>query len=87
MKIPALALIVAAALTAGTVLGMSPYSIDDEIRLSEQEYCKMVQLFKKSKGDLGWPDYNGNYSEICTNGQLKSMSIESISKSQSSSSL
>jgi hypothetical protein len=34
---------------------------------SEQQarYCQMVDAWQDSGGDIGWPDYNGNYSEVC----------------------
>ena len=28
-------------------------------------YCEMVSIYIESEGENGWPDYNGNYSEIC----------------------
>jgi hypothetical protein len=34
---------------------------------SEQEarYCKMVSAWVESEGEIGWPDYNGNFDEVC----------------------
>lgn len=30
-----------------------------------REYCEMVELYKSSGGENGWPDYNGNFEEVC----------------------
>jgi hypothetical protein len=30
-----------------------------------ENYCEMHRLYLKSNGENGWPDYNGNYSEVC----------------------
>lgn len=32
-------------------------------QLEQEQYCEMVQLHKDGKG--GWPDYNGNFAEVC----------------------
>ena len=31
----------------------------------DANYCQMVKLYKESAGSNGWPDYRGNYSEVC----------------------
>lgn len=31
----------------------------------DANYCQMVKLYKDSAGANGWPDYRGNYSEVC----------------------
>lgn len=28
-------------------------------------YCEMVAIYQQSGGQYGWPDYRGNYSEVC----------------------
>lgn len=28
-------------------------------------YCSMVETYKKTNGEHGWPDYNGNAQEVC----------------------
>ena len=33
---------------------------------SEEEYCRMVGIYKKSSGAYGWPDYKGNAKEVCS---------------------
>lgn len=32
--------------------------------LSEQEYCRMVEMYKQDP-TTGWPDFNNNYNEVC----------------------
>ena len=32
---------------------------------SEVRYCQMVDIFKASKGENGWPDYKQIYSTVC----------------------
>ena len=31
----------------------------------EQEYCSMVELHQKTKGDQGWPDFKHIYKDRC----------------------
>ena len=31
----------------------------------QTNYCKMVTIYIESDGEFGWPDYKGNYTEIC----------------------
>ena len=31
----------------------------------DDEYCAMVELHRGSRGEAGWPDYRGNYAEVC----------------------
>lgn len=28
-------------------------------------YCEMVTIYQQSGGQYGWPDYRGNYNEVC----------------------
>lgn len=30
-------------------------------------YCEMVAVYQQSGGQYGWPDYRGNYNEVCRN--------------------
>lgn len=30
-------------------------------------YCEMVTIYQQSGGQYGWPDYRGNYDEVCRN--------------------
>ncbi|MNE05063.1 hypothetical protein D3C81_365310 [compost metagenome] len=36
-----------------------------EAEITHNEYCEMVQLYKNSKGGLGWPDYKRQYDKLC----------------------
>lgn len=29
-------------------------------------YCEMVEIFKRSDGEYGWPDYDEKYDSQCT---------------------
>jgi hypothetical protein len=52
-----------AVLALGFVVAMSgDYQEQQQI---DANYCQMVKLYKDSAGSNGWPDYNGNYSEVC----------------------
>lgn len=35
------------------------------LEMEQRQYCEMHELWIKSRGDLGWPDYNKNYAEVC----------------------
>lgn len=37
----------------------------DELDKDQALYCGMVQTFKQTKGQYGWPDYRGNAAEVC----------------------
>ena len=30
-----------------------------------ERYCKMVDLYRQTDGDQGWPNYSKNYDEVC----------------------
>ena len=55
--------------TVGTVgllialFGLAGRGDFEEEQRQVAEYCDMVQLFKDSNGQAGWPAYNGE--EIC----------------------
>ena len=38
------------------------YSYESE---KEARYCQMVSAWHATDGEIGWPDYNGNYNEVC----------------------
>ena len=42
------------------IVGQSDF--EEEQRQAEQ-YCEMVKLWKETKGEAGWPAYNGE--EVC----------------------
>ena len=37
----------------------------EEELLHSARYCSMVSQHQASDGLVGWPDYNGNYFEMC----------------------
>lgn len=37
----------------------------DDLDKEQSLYCEMVQTFKETKGQYGWPDYRGNAAEVC----------------------
>lgn len=49
-----------------TLLGLLVSTTPPEEELEQERYCEMVELFVASKGDKGWPDYEGTYAESCT---------------------
>lgn len=36
----------------------------EDIKATQKKYCHMVELHMADPS-CGWPDYNGNYNEIC----------------------
>ena len=43
-------------LIAMGIVGQSDF---DEAERQQAEYCEMVKLWKQTKGQAGWPAYNG----------------------------
>lgn len=39
------------------------YTLDDA--RDTDPYCEMVTIYQQSGGQYGWPDYRGNYNEVC----------------------
>lgn len=37
----------------------------DELTAEAARYCQMVHLYKETNGQLGWPDYRGNFRKVC----------------------
>lgn len=37
----------------------------DELTMQAKTYCDMVQTYKETKGQYGWPDYRGNFRKVC----------------------
>lgn len=54
-------LVLAAILLIGVVGALDKQSLEME----QRQYCQMHELWIKSGGELGWPDYNGSYKEEC----------------------
>lgn len=41
---------------------------DGDLEMAETQagnYCHMVALYKRTQGENGWPDYRGDYAEVC----------------------
>jgi hypothetical protein len=55
-------LAIAIGLVATVAFGKNPEPI--EASTQQALYCEMVSLHKQDKS-LGWPDFKGNYSEVC----------------------
>lgn len=62
-----------AAFTCGVVCAAAYVAIDrtmgDDLGELQGKYCAMVQIYKETNGERGWPDYNGDAAEVC-NGHL-----------------
>ena len=54
-------LIVGLAVLAVTLADGQPDELDQEQAL----YCEMVEAFKDTGGEYGWPDYKGVYERAC----------------------
>lgn len=37
----------------------------DELEREQALYCEMVETFKTTGGEYGWPDYRGVYERAC----------------------
>lgn len=62
MKIATIANIIMISLSVA-VIGFLDYS-DHEASVSR--YCEMVEDYQRSEGESGWPDFNENYDEVCS---------------------
>lgn len=49
------------AFLAGTLAGDQP----DDLEQQRALYCEMVETFKNTGGEYGWPDYKGTYRRDC----------------------
>lgn len=49
-----------------SILGWIGTQDKEQQEQSESEYCRMVKLYKDTKGSFGWPDYENSYSLWCT---------------------
>ena len=47
------------------VMGLLNYFSVEDRSLVDVKYCDMVSIYKQSYGENGWPDYKGNYEELC----------------------
>lgn len=44
-------------------LMVSNFDLSDE-ELEQEQYCEMVRTHMRDK-NMGWPDFNGNFKEVC----------------------
>lgn len=42
----------------------NPADAPDDQDLEQKHYCEMVQIYRESGGEFGWPDYN-NMAHLC----------------------
>ena len=54
-------LVLAAILLIGVVGALDKQRLEVE----QRQYCRMHEMWIQSGGDVGWPDYNKNYAEVC----------------------
>jgi hypothetical protein len=52
-------------LTLNMLSGDGMSAFEQEMQAQNDLYCEMVELSILTSGDLGWPDYNNNYDEVC----------------------
>lgn len=46
-------------------LGMAGQGDLAESETDATNYCEMVEIYKRTGGGNGWPDYRGIYQEVC----------------------
>ena len=54
-------LVVLGLITLGNVVDGQP----DDLEQQRALYCEMVETFKNTGGEYGWPDYKGTYGRDC----------------------
>jgi len=50
---------------AAVILTLDDARHGDDLDQQQTNYCEMVQTFKDTRGQFGWPDYRGNAAEVC----------------------
>lgn len=55
------ALVMLGVFAAGSVIDGQP----DDLEQQRALYCEMVETFKNTGGEYGWPDYKGAYRRDC----------------------
>ncbi|QMP19209.1 hypothetical protein [Pseudomonas phage Persinger] len=53
------------ALAIAVMLTLDHARQPDDLDQQQATYCEMVQTFKDTRGQYGWPDYRGNAAEVC----------------------
>ena len=54
-------LVVLGLIALGNVVDGQP----DDLEQQRALYCEMVETFKNTGGEYGWPDYKGTYGRAC----------------------
>ena len=54
-------LVVLGLIALGNVIDDQP----DDLEQQRALYCEMVEAFKATGGEYGWPDYKGSYGRDC----------------------
>lgn len=54
-------LVVLGLITLGNAIDGQP----DDLEQQRALYCEMVETFKNTGGEYGWPDYKGTYRRDC----------------------
>ena len=51
----------------GLAVALGGVAVDQSDDLEQQRalYCEMVETFKNTGGEYGWPDYKGSYGRDC----------------------
>lgn len=55
-------------LVLGVLLIVLGIAGDGDLEMAETQagnYCHMVALYRRTNGENGWPDYRGDYAEVC----------------------
>ena len=52
-------------LAAMLVVDALPDGQPDDLEQQRALYCEMVETFKNTAGEYGWPDYKGTYRRDC----------------------
>ena len=58
-------LITILAILSLAILSWISHDLYDHESEQQARYCEMVSAWQDSGGEIGWPDYNGNYDEVC----------------------
>jgi len=55
------------AISLAITLGLVAWLCNTEEPTEEQQnYCEMVDIWNDTDGEYGWPDYNDNFDEVCS---------------------
>lgn len=48
-----------------SILGLSHVVVGGDNVDPNKEYCEMVNTYKESNGEFGWPDFEGKFNKVC----------------------